>query len=206
MTAAHALWIFAGAAGVLTITPGLDTALVLETAATTGPRAALAAGLGICLGCLAWGLAVAFGLAVWLMASPRTYACLRYGAATYLVVLAVKLWRERPTPDATREEGGAALGRGAFRRGLFTNLLNPKVGLFYVSFLPLFIPPGVSPGRFTVLLASIHALEGLAWFAMLAMATQLVSAWLAERRVRHVLSRATAVVFLGAAWRLVRDP
>lgn len=206
VTAAHQIWMFAGAAGVLTLTPGLDTALVLQTAATAGPGRAFAAGLGICLGCLTWGIAVALGLAAWLAASPGTYAFLRYVAATYLVVVAVRLWGARPAPSSdgpprTKPPSQA----GGFSRGLFTNLLNPKVGLFYVSFLPLFIPPNVNPGWFAVLLASIHAVEGVLWFAVLALATSTVAAWLARPRVGRILNRATSVVFMGAALRLVRD-
>src|SRR4051812_14473301 len=82
---------FTAAAALLTVTPGLDTALVLRTAAVEGPRRALLAGLGICLGCLAWGAVVAMGLGILLQASHLAYRVLKWAGAAYLLWLGVQL-------------------------------------------------------------------------------------------------------------------
>jgi threonine/homoserine/homoserine lactone efflux protein len=155
MTTAQALIAFAVAAGLLTITPGLDTALVLRTAAAEGWRRAAAVAVGIGLGCLAWGAAAAFGAGALLVASHAAYTILKWAGAAYLVWLGVNLLRK---PRAAFDAGaGAAPPSGgllaALAKGFWNNLLNPKVGVFYVSFLPQFIPAGASPTAFGLLLA-----------------------------------------------------
>lgn len=195
---------FTLAAALMTVTPGLDTALVLRTATVEGARRALAASLGIVLGCLAWGAIVAGGLGALLAASELAYTILKYAGAAYLVWLGLKLILSK------RNDFGAAgtpEGRDAgawlwFRRGLLTNLLNPKVGVFYVSFLPQFVPPGSEVAATTLLLAAVHALLGLAWFAALILATRPVAAALRKPRTIRWLDRATGTVFLLFAARL----
>ena len=130
---------FTLAAALLTITPGLDTALVLRTAAAEGPRRALSAGLGICLGCLAWGLLVAVGLGMLLEASELAYLALKWAGAGYLLYLGFRMI-VGAGDAAVAGDGEEAAGSGWFVRGMLTNLLNPKVGAFYVSFLPQFVP------------------------------------------------------------------
>jgi threonine/homoserine/homoserine lactone efflux protein len=195
---------FTLAAALMTVTPGLDTALVLRTATVEGARRAWFAAIGICLGCLAWGAVVATGLGVLLAASELAYAILRYAGAFYLLYLGLKLiFSNRASfgnaTDGAPGDAGAALW---FRRGLLTNLLNPKVGVFYVSFLPQFVPAGASVPATTLLLAAIHALLGLAWFAALILATRPIAAALRKPRTIRLLDRATGTVFLLFAGRL----
>lgn len=195
---------FTIAAALLTVTPGLDTALVLRTAAVESRRSALLAGLGICLGCLAWGAVVAMGLGMLLAASELAYTALRYAGAAYLLYLGLTLIL------SNRDDFGDTLGappRGSggllwFRRGLLTNLLNPKVGIFYVSFLPQFIPASAGVALWTLLLAAIHALLGLVWFLALILATRPIAAALRRPRIIRALDRATGTVFLAFAARL----
>jgi threonine/homoserine/homoserine lactone efflux protein len=195
---------FTIAAALMTVTPGLDTALVLRTAAVEGARRAFYAGLGICLGCLAWGAVVAMGLGVLLAASEIAYTLLKWAGAAYLVWLGLKLIL------SNREEFGAGADPGPgdagaavwFRRGLLTNLLNPKVGVFYVSFLPQFVPQGTNVTAMTLLLAAIHAALGLAWFVALILATRPIAAALRRPRTIRLLDRATGTVFLLFAGRL----
>jgi threonine/homoserine/homoserine lactone efflux protein len=194
---------FTLAAALMTVTPGLDTALVLRTAAVEGARSAWFAAVGICLGCLAWGAIVAMGLGVLLAASELAYTALKWAGAAYLVWLGLKLIfsnrKEFGTAEAGPRDAGASLW---FRRGLLTNLLNPKVGVFYVSFLPQFVPAGASVTATTLLLAAIHALLGLAWFAALIIATRPIAAALRNPRTIRRLDRATGAVFLLFAGRL----
>ena len=205
MTAA-ALIAFVLAAGLLTVTPGIDTALVLRTAGVEGARKAALAGLGIALGCLAWGVFVALGLGLLLQASELAYTILRWAGAAYLVWLGIKLIRSRREglieAEAEKTDGGAWL-----RRGLLTNLLNPKVGIFYVSFLPQFIPAGADVQSTTILLAAIHAGLGLTWFGALILATRPIAAALRRPGTVRLLDRLTGGLFLmfGARLALVRD-
>ena len=195
---------FAVAAGLLTILPGLDTALVLRTAAVEGPRRAALAGLGITLGCLVWGTAVAVGLGALLAASHLAFTLLKWAGAAYLLWLGIgMLARPRQSFELDGEAAGPAGGELAWlRRGLLTNLLNPKIGVFYVSFLPQFMAQGVPAGPFLVLLAAIHGLIGLAWFAMLITATRPLARALKRPAVVAWLDRLTGGVFVAFAARL----
>lgn len=186
---------FTLAAALLTVTPGLDTALVLRTAAAEGARRAFAASVGICLGCLAWGGLVAVGLGIVLEASALAYLVLKWIGAAYLLYLGLRLILAR-RPEAEAAAAGSLPGANWFARGLLTNLLNPKVGAFYVSFLPQFIPPGAGVASTTLLLAAIHAALGLLWFALLIGATRPLSRMLRRPALVRSLDRATGAVLI----------
>ena len=186
---------FTLAATLLTVTPGLDTALVLRTAAAEGARRALAASLGICLGCLAWGALVAVGLGVLLEASELAYLALKWVGAAYLLYLGVRLVL-LPRGEAEGDAPPAPAGANWFLRGLLTNLLNPKVGAFYVSFLPQFIPAGAAVAPTTLLLAAIHSALGLLWFLLLIGATRPLARALRSAGVVRTLDRLTGGVLI----------
>lgn len=210
MTVAQALAAFCIAAALLTIAPGLDTALVLRTAAAEGARGAALAGLGIVLGCLTWGAAVAFGLGALLAASQPAFSALKWAGAIYLVWLGAGLILRPRSRIALEAAGGGASRhtRGWLGRGYLTNLLNPKVGVFYVSFLPQFLPAHVTAGPFIFLLAALHAAMGLVWFAALILATRPIARALRRPAVVRRLDRLTGLVFVsfGVKLALVRQP
>ena len=199
MTMVQSLLAFLVAASILTVTPGLDTALVLRTAAVNGPRPAIFAALGIGLGCLVWGAGVSLGLGALLAASEFAYLVLKWAGAAYLLWLGAGLLLR---PRREMGSGAAAPAQDAaqaLRRGLLTNLLNPKVGVFYVTFLPQFVPAGASVAGFSFLLAAIHVLLGMAWFALLIAATVPLGRALARPRVLRAIDRLTGGVFV-AFW------
>jgi threonine/homoserine/homoserine lactone efflux protein len=199
-----ALIAFVAAAGLLTITPGLDTAIVLRTAAVEGPVKAALAALGVVCGCLAWGAAVALGLGVLLAASSLAYVVLKWAGAAYLAWMGIRLILS-PRSRFDLAKAGAAPGGNWWLRGFLTNLLNPKVGVFYVSFLPQFVPAHVAAGPFIFLLAAIHGLLGVIWFAVLIGATAPLKRWLARRAVVRWIDRITGAVFVGFGLRLALD-
>jgi threonine/homoserine/homoserine lactone efflux protein len=212
MTIEQALLSFTLAAGLLTITPGLDTALVLRTAAVEGRKQAMLAGMGICCGCLFWGAAASFGLTALLAVSGFAYNVLRIVGAIYLGYLGIKFFVRAFTSTSSTiavepvfEEDKGRESSVWLKRGLLTNLLNPKVGVFYLSFLPQFIPAGVQVWSFSILLALIHATEGLLWFLLLANATELLSSWLRQRRVVMALDSAMGAIFIAFGLRLAFD-
>ncbi|HEX5207397.1 MAG TPA: LysE family translocator [Steroidobacteraceae bacterium] len=210
MTIAQALIAFCIAAGLLTITPGLDTALVLRTAAAEGPRGAALAALGIVAGCLTWGAAVALGLGALLAASHLAFDVLKWAGALYLIWLGLNLLfkpRSRFGIELDEPVSSSPRNRSWLGRGYLTNLLNPKVGVFYVSFLPQFLPAHVAAGPFIFLLAALHAVMGLAWFGLLIVATRPIARALKRPAVIRRLDRMTGVVFLsfGVKLALVRQ-
>jgi threonine/homoserine/homoserine lactone efflux protein len=207
MTTVQALIAFAVAAGLLTITPGLDTALVLRTAAAEGWRRAAAVAVGVGLGCLAWGAAAAFGAGALLVASHTAYTALKWAGAAYLVWLGLRLLR-KPRASFDTGAGDAAPAGGlvaALAKGFWNNLLNPKVGVFYVSFLPQFIPAGASPAAFGLLLASIHVVLGLAWSGGLILATAPIARALRKPGVVKWLDRVTGGVFVAFGMRIALE-
>jgi len=199
MTIAQALVSFVLAAGLLTIAPGLDSALVLRTAATEGGARAAHAGLGIFAGCLIWGGVVALGLGALLAASEFAFATLKWAGVTYLFWLGLQLICQPRTelPPATDLAPlGARGGLGWFWKGMLQNLLNPKVGVFYVSFLPQFVPSTVSTAVYTFLLAAIHGILGLAWFAALILTTRPLVRVLRRPSTLKMMDRLTGGVFM----------
>ncbi|TFI58556.1 LysE family translocator [Sphingomonas parva] len=203
MNTPQALIAFIAAASILTVTPGVDTAMVLRSAAAGGPRPAAWAAAGIGLGCLVWGLAVSAGLGALLAASPLAFTMLKWAGAAYLVFLGLKLIL-RPRDTIGGEESGAAhLAPGqAFRQGLLTNALNPKIGIFYVTFLPQFVPAGANVAAFSFLLAAVHVLLSIAWFAALIAASVPMGRILRRPRVIKALDRGTGGVFVAFGGKL----
>ena len=195
MTIYASLLAFIAAACLLTIAPGLDTALVLRTAATAGLRRAALAGLGIAVGCFGWAILVALGLGALLAASQVAYTTLRWIGAAYLVWVGYKMLRN-PRRTFLPEAGGNEGQRVAFTTGLLTNLLNPKVGVFYVSFLPQFVPQGVSVAPYILLLGAIHAVLGLIWFSCLILATRPLARLLQRPAVVETCDRVTGGMFV----------
>jgi len=203
MTIAQALIAFAAAATLLSITPGVDTALVLRTAATGGVRRASFAALGIAFGCLAWGAAVSLGLGALLAASELAFTALKWMGAAYLLWLGIHLiTKPRGALSVEPAPGAGGDARGALVRGFLSNILNPKVGVFYVTFLPQFVPAGVSVAGFSFLLACIHVVLGMLWFALLIAATIPLGRLLARPRVIRALDRITGGVFIAFGIRL----
>lgn len=197
MSLTAALLAYVLAASLLTITPGVDTALILRTATLEGPKRAAMAALGINVGCLVWGAAVALGLGALLAASELAFNILKWTGAAYLLWLGLQmLLKPRHefslTSDAEERHGQL----GWFIKGLLGNLLNPKVGVFYVSFLPQFVPAGYAVGSFSFLLACIHVLLGLVWAATLILATRPLATFLRRGGLVKWLDRATGSVLL----------
>jgi RhtB (resistance to homoserine/threonine) family protein len=198
---------FALVVGLLTVTPGLDTALILRTSLLVGRRSAWAVVLGIQIGTLLWGLLTSVGLSALLAASHLAYEVLRWAGVAYLVWMGVQMLRHSRKGDADDdaalpEKPGSGRWWPAFHRGLLTNLLNPKVGVFYVAMLPQFMPDDVPHAAMGLLLAGVHVCEGLVWSALLIGFTGLVRGWLRRPSVKRGLDRLTGVIVIGFGLRL----
>lgn len=198
MDAAQSLAAFTIAATLVTVMPGLDTALVLRTTATEGGRRAMLAALGIGTGCFAWGAIVACGLGALLVASQFAYDVLKWAGAAYLFCLGLKVIS---SPCQRFDIGAGIVKPGStsatwFCRGFLTNILNPKVGVFYVSFLPQFIPAGTDVPALTIMMAAIHVSLGLIWFAALITATRPIVEMLRKPAVITWLNRITGSLFI----------
>ena len=193
---------FLVAATILTVTPGVDTAMVLRAATVDGRRPAIAASIGIVLGCLVWGGAVSLGLGALLRASEMAYTVVKFAGAAYLIWLGVRLLlRPRTVIDAAAGGDAGDVGvdgntSAAFWRGLLTNLLNPKIGVFYITFLPQFVPAGANVAGYSFFLAVLHVVLTLAWFAVLIAATVPLGQFLRRPAAVKALDRMTGGVFV----------
>jgi threonine/homoserine/homoserine lactone efflux protein len=204
MTVGQSLVAFVLAAGLLSVTPGPDTAMVFRAGAGGAGRAGAAAAAGISLGCLVWGALIALGLGAVLAASQTAYAALKIAGGGYLIYLGLKLLlAPRSAVDLGGGEGGAEPAGRWFRRGLLTNLLNPKIGVFYVSFLPQFVPHGAPAGPWMFGLSALHVVVGLAWFAVLLCALRPLKRALQRPAFVRWLDRGVGVVFTGFGARLL---
>ncbi|ENX63376.1 MULTISPECIES: LysE family translocator [Acinetobacter] len=185
---------------LLTITPGLDTTLIIRTATLEGKAKAFQAALGINLGCIVWGMIVACGLGALLMASDLAFNALKWMGAIYLTWLGLNLILKPRNQLAGLND--ATTTQNWFIKGFWGNLLNPKVGIFYISFLPQFIPQSSSPVVWTMGLVMIHVLIGLIWSIFLIAAMQSVSAYLKQPKFIRYMDRITGSIFILFALKL----
>jgi len=201
MTVNDSLFAFSLAALLLTLTPGLDTALILRTACAEGGKKAFHAALGIDAGCFIWGALVALGLGALLAVSEMAYTVLKVCGAVYLSWLGLQLLIRPRSSFSDGDDNNVSQGSW-FIRGMLGNVLNPKMGIFYVSFLPQFVPAGHSPLIWTFILVSIHVAIGTIWSITLILSTHFASAVLKKSRIVRVMDRATGGLFLCFAAKL----
>lgn len=195
---------FTIATAFVTLTPGADTALVVRTAAAASRRRAMEAGLGVCCGVLIWSALVAAGSGAIITRYPALYEVLRWAGCTYLAWLGIRLLLQ-PRREFNAGPEAALSARSAFLTGLFTNLLNPKVGAFYLSFLPQFVPAESGASLLPLLLGAIHAVEGAIWFAILVAALTPVLTLLRRPGVIAILDRTVGAIFIAFGLRLAFD-
>ena len=204
----HSLGLFALTVLVLNATPGVDMLYAVSRTLTGGLRAGLAASLGISAGCVVHAVAAAAGLAALLALSAWAFTALKWAGAAYLAWLGWGLLRQAWRPAAGPPAAGAATAPPAtlgavFRQGLLTNLLNPKVALFFLAFLPQFIRPeaGQQTLAFLVLGAWMVLQGTLFLFALVALTTVLRRLG-GSPTLGRVLNGLGGALFLGLAVRL----
>ncbi|WP_374409871.1 LysE family translocator [Hydrogenophaga sp.] len=200
------LLMFIAAGWLLNLTPGPDVLYIVSSALKSGVRAGIVAALGIVSGCFVHVFAAALGVGALLAASSTAFTVLKWVGAAYLMWMGVKLLRTKGgssvVPTAAQREP-ANLGR-IFRQGFLTNVLNPKVALFFLAFVPQFIAPGtenkVTAFLLLGLLFNLNSLPinfGYAWLA----------GWASRRvgtvqRAMHWMDRAAGVMFIGFGLKL----
>jgi threonine/homoserine/homoserine lactone efflux protein len=201
----HAAFLpFTAAAILIVLLPGPDTLVVVRNILFGGRRQGAMTALGNVCGLAIWVGVATFGLAAALRASQVGYDILRIVGATYLVWLGISALRTRRAGMEITPGRRGLLGNG-FSAGILTNLLNPKVGVFFVSFLPGFIPRQHGVAAASLLLGGIFlVLTAIYWVVLLALAGK-VTAWLNRPAVRRRLSVITGVVLVGFGVRLATE-
>ena len=204
----HELALFVGATFVLNATPGVDLLLTVSRTLQSGARAGVAAALGINAGCVVHTLAAAFGLAAALAVAPSAFELIRWAGAAYLLGLGLALWRSawRGGTDPTASAAAAA-ARPAwvdFRTGVITNVLNPKVALFFLAFLPQFIAPGhAHPTRAFLALGGLFVVQSTLFLLVLVALTARLRGLGARGPARRVLQVIGGSLFAALALKLL---
>ncbi|HUP37566.1 MAG TPA: LysE family translocator [Candidatus Limnocylindria bacterium] len=206
------LWAFLLVATLLAVTPGTDTLLVARNVLGRGRTAGLATISGIACGCVVHAVLSAVGVSLILVRSAEAFRALKWGGAAYLVILGIQSlrgwWRaDDVTPAATAEDRKRSGSRRlrSFLEGLLTNVLNPKVGLFYLAFLPQFIRPDDPVLARSLLLGGLHVGIGVVWLSLLSLSLvrlrPLVGSWLWRAR----LEGASGAVLIALGVRLAAE-
>lgn len=198
-----ALLSFLPVAFVLTITPGANMALVAATTLRHGQRAASATILGICAAVVLQGLASGVGLSALVAASAELFLILKLVGAGYLVWVGVRsiLGSSVDSPeDLSEPPRRHAFKR--FREGLLSNLLNPKVTLFYLALLPQFVSPSGNIVLQSTLLGAIHALMGIVWLTFYSRALTKMARTAMGSKLTRWLERVSGVVLIALGIRV----
>jgi RhtB (resistance to homoserine/threonine) family protein len=208
MPDAQHLLVFIAAGWLLNLTPGPDVLYIVTNSLRGGARAGVVAGLGITAGCFVHVFAAALGVSALMAASATAFTVLKWLGAAYLLWLGIKLLVAK-APQATADLGALAQNqpaaplRAVFLGGFWTNVLNPKVAIFFLAFVPQFIAPGAENKALAfVLLGILFNLNSVPVNSGWALA----AAWMARRdavqRGMHWLDRAAGAMFLGFGLKL----
>lgn len=190
---------------LLNLTPGTDTLYILSRTIAQGKRAGLMSAAGINCGSLFHTLFAAFGLSVVLMQSAMAFNIVKWIGAAYLIYIGIKGLKSRSAAFQL-EQVGQVNERKLFFQGLFTNVLNPKVALFFLAFMPQFIDPHQTAGALPfVLLGLTFILTGSIWNFVLV----LCSSWMTHRLRNSInfskyLNKLTGFIFIGLGIKLLR--
>jgi threonine/homoserine/homoserine lactone efflux protein len=197
---------FTIAAILIVLLPGPDTLVVVRNLIRGGRGAAIRTVFGVLSGLVVWVFAAALGLSAVLSASHDAYLALRIVGAAYLVWLGVQSLRSRGNPAEEPTASRRRLLGTGFPAGIASDLLNPKVGVFFVTFLPGFVPHGYSVGWMSLLLGGIFLVLTAIYFAILIAASGPVTRWITDVRIRRRMDRITGLILIGFGARLAIEP
>jgi RhtB (resistance to homoserine/threonine) family protein len=207
----HDVPAFLAVAALVVVTPGVDMALVSKNALQHGRRVALLTALGINAGIVVWTAAAALGVAALIRASATAFTVLKLAGAAYLVFLGLQaIWQSRRGRPA-HDEGVPAPGSrrleppSGFRQGVLSNLLNPKIAVFFTSFIPQFVSPGESVLVSSLALGAIFNLLGVVWLVAFALLVSRAGSLLRRPPVKRALDRLTGLVLVAFGVRLATE-
>jgi RhtB (resistance to homoserine/threonine) family protein len=201
---------FTVAAAVLTIAPGADNMLVIRNVLRGGRRDGMITAFGICAGLFVHATLSALGVSMLLMHSATAFRLVKLAGACYLAWLGVQSLRRavrtRPLPDSNEAEPAREIAaQQCFLEGLLSNVLNPKTAVFYLAFLPQFIGPTDPVLTQSLLLAGIHYIEGILWFAILSVLLDHTRRFILKSTVRRWLDGLCGAVLIGFGARLALE-
>jgi RhtB (resistance to homoserine/threonine) family protein len=198
------LTLFVASGLLLAITPGQDTLYIVGRSVSQGRRAGLLSVLGIVTGCAVHAVAAASGLSAVLATSAHAFAVVKAAGAAYLCYLGVRMLLERGDHDEPAKQFAHEADWAIFRAGLLTNVMNPKVALFFMAFLPQFVSPAADSRIIALLfLGAVFIFTGTLWCLILVWSASAVSRRLRTNHASgRLLKRVTGALFVGLGVRL----
>jgi threonine/homoserine/homoserine lactone efflux protein len=193
----------AGVIILAAMTPGPDFVIVLRSVLKAGRRSGMACAAGIASGVLVWAVVTSLGVASLLAASAVAFTVVKLVGAAYLVFLGVRalLAARRGGYEQEPDSGGENAQRGAFTAGLVTNLLNPKVAMFFLALWPQFLPHDASVLD-TAVMAGVAATAVLLWYLALANVAGVLRRFLTAARVRRAIDAVMGTLLVGIGVRI----
>ncbi len=197
---------FAGVAIAVVVIPGPDMALVGRNVLRYGRSAGVATSIGICTGVLGWAIAAAFGVAAILATSATAFTVLKLAGAAYLIYLGISTLRGHDESTAAGSDERATLAvHRAWLQGLVSALLNPKLGVFFLTLLPQFIAPGDPPTARALQLALVFEVIGFAWLILYSVLLGAVGVALNRPGPRRAMRWLTGTVLIGLGGRVAME-
>ncbi|QTC41351.1 LysE family translocator [Bacillus sp. V3] len=184
------------------MSPGIDTALLTKRTISDGKGDGFKMALGIASGCLVHTVAAAFGLSAILMKSAAAFEVVKYVGAVYLIYLGVSSFVKKKKTAAEMEDTMHSVKRSAFKQGLFTNVFNPKVAVFFLTFLPQFVTGQSQAAGQLVLMGVVYSLLSIGWFFVYVFFINYLRSWLMTPSVQSWMERASGVVLIGFGLKL----
>lgn len=189
------------------MSPGIDTALITKTTIATGRKTGFQMALGISTGSLVHTFAAAFGLSAILMQSALAFEIVKYVGAIYLLYLGVSsFWASNKKQAIEEEHLHQSSKKGSsFQQGLLSNVLNPKVAMFFLTFLPQFVTPGENTTQQLIMMGVVYTILSITWFFIYVYFINHMREWLLSPKVQKWMDKATGLVLIGFGLKLALE-
>lgn len=184
------------------MSPGIDTALITKRTISDGRKDGYKMALGITTGSLVHTFAAAFGLSAILMQSAVAFEIVKYVGAIYLIYLGLSSFISRKKNKGSTKKDDLEMKKSAFKQGLFSNVLNPKVAMFFLTFLPQFVVAGENATQQLIIMGIIYTVLSITWFFIYVFFINYLRVWLLSPKVQRIMDQATGLVLIGFGLKL----
>lgn len=189
------------------MSPGIDTALITKRTISGGRNDGYKMAVGLSTGSLVHTFAAAFGISAILMQSAVAFEIVKYVGAIYLIYLGLSSFITKKEKEVTIEEqeNQSEIKDSAFKQGLLSNVLNPKVAMFFLTFLPQFVKTGENATGQLIMMGVIYTVLSITWFFIYVFLINYLRKWLMSAKVQRIMDKTTGLVLIGFGIKLALD-
>lgn len=186
------------------MSPGIDTALITKRTISDGRNDGYKMALGITTGSLVHTFTAAFGLSAILMQSAVAFEIVKYAGAIYLIYLGLSSFITRKNKNVIKieKQNNYEIKKSAFKQGLFSNVLNPKVAMFFLTFLPQFVKTEADATQQFIVMGTIYTVLSISWFFVYVFLINYLREWLMSPKVQRIMDKVTGLVLVGFGLKL----